>query len=117
MTRNQTRHQRVHARVLERTRCANNQHQHENALLALPAGQAPDRQCSGRNPFYRLAYARDTTPIVAVHYLADHQGQQEHRQELGEPHEAQIQGAAGQGIYLPANSDSQHLKSESRRHS
>ena len=54
----------------------------------------------------------DQAAIVAVRDLPDHQGQQDHRHELREADQPQVERAAGQLVELPADRDAQHLEAD-----
>jgi len=47
--------------------------------------------------------------------MADDEGQQQRRHELGKPDHAQREGTAGQPVDLPADGDGLHLEREVRK--
>ena len=52
--------------------------------------------------------------IVAVSDMADEHGEHQHRAELREAEQAEIERAAGQLIELPADRHHQHVKRQDR---
>jgi hypothetical protein len=58
-----------------------------------------------------LAHGDDEPAIAAVGDLSDHQRQQDHRHELHEADQPEVERAACQRVKLPAHRDPHHLES------
>ena len=82
--------------------------QAEDARLALPAADRAQGEGRGRGGLHRLAQRRDQATIAPIGHLPDHQGEDHHRQELGEADQPQVERAAGEGVELPAHRDAEH---------
>ena len=83
-----------------------------NSLLIQPK---TDASASAPRPrLDDLADLQHAAPVVAVGDLAGDQHEHRHRQELHQPDEAEIEGAAGQRIHLPGDRDAHHHEAERR---
>ena len=80
-----------------------------------PAGKGAPGQKQRRQPFDDLANLHDAFALVAVRGVSRHEQQQRRRQELHEPDHAEIEGAAGQVVNLPADGDRADLGREPRK--
>ena len=73
------------------------------------AAERAERKRRGGQRLDHLAGADHDAAVVAVGDLADHEAEHHHREELHEPDQAEVEGAAGQLIDLPADRDRLHL--------
>ncbi len=99
----------VHGRRLEGARRARDEQDGEDRLPAEPSLKTADRQNDCRNRLHRLAGTGDTTAVVAVGDLADHQRHRHNGNKLHQPDQAEIKRAAGQFIDLPTDRNRLHL--------
>ena len=76
-------------------------------VLVLVVGQVSDR--FDRSMVIRIAQAVEAAAVVAVGDMADQKPEHHHREELHEADEAEVEGAAGQFVDLPADRDRLHL--------
>ena len=79
------------------------------------AGRGRIDQDRGGAAFGDLAHHQDEAMVVAVGDVADEQRQHQHRTELREAEQAEIEGAAGQLVELPADRHHQHVERQDRR--
>ena len=73
------------------------------------AAERADRECRGGQRLHHLAGADHEAAVVAVGDLADDDAEHHHREELHEADQAEVEGAAGQLIDLPADRHRLHL--------
>ena len=117
LARHEGRHQRAHRGPLERARGADDGDEREHPLDAEPSGQRAERERRRGDALHALADARDHPPVVTIGRLADQEGQKNHRQELREPDEPEVERAARERVHLPADRDGLHVIRERREDS
>ena len=107
--RHQQRHHRLLGRILkafDRTEC----HRHRQQQRAIgPAAERRDRQHSANDRFYHHAQHKNQPAVAAIGGVARRQSQYQRRQELREPDQPQVPGAARQVVHLPAHRHHHHL--------
>jgi hypothetical protein len=86
----------------------------ENERLARQAGDGADCERRGGEPLDGLEDLQQAATVVAVGDLARDQHESGRRQELSEPDQPQVEGAAGECVHLPGDRDAQHLEAERR---
>ena len=87
----------------------------ENLRHREQAGIGAPGQKQRRQPFGDLAELHHALALVAVGGMAGHEQQQRGRQELHQPDHAEIEGAAGHVVDLPADGDRPDLAGEARQ--
>jgi hypothetical protein len=98
------------ARILERARGSGGGDDPEDDRLAQPSAERPEGQRRDGAGDDEPADADDDATVVAVGGVPDDQRQQDHRRELHEADEAEVQRAAGQGVDLPADRHRLHVE-------
>ena len=73
------------------------------------AAERAEREGRGGQRLDDLAGADHDAAVVAVGDVADHEAEHHHGKELHEADEAEVEGAAGQFVDLPADRDRLHL--------
>ena len=112
--RHQRRDDRHHGRDLEGARGADQRGDDVDRQRIEPAHRGAEREHAGGDRLAELAGQQDGAVVVAVGDVADQQRQHQHRHELREPEQAEIERAAGQRIELPADRHHQHLERQDR---
>ncbi len=108
--------ERLHGRPFEGVHGADDEHDYEDGLLALPAGGAPPSQRERGQAFYDLTEPCNGSAIIPVCNVTHGERQEEHGQELRKPDEAEIQRTAGEGVDLPTHGNGLHLEGDHGRH-
>ncbi len=114
--RHQRRHQRMHRGKLEGARRADHQDDGKDDRRGQPALGAADGQRGDGGSLDELAGANDEPPLIAVGDRAHDEREGDHRNELHQPDQAEIEGAVGQLVDLPANRHHHHLEADGRRY-
>ena len=91
---------------------ADRQHQREDAhfVHAMPQGQGGQRHDGQELP--QQPAGHDASPFELVGQMTGRQRQQQRRDELHQSDQAEIEGAAGDGVDLPAHRHGHHLEAE-----
>ena len=80
-----------------------------------PAGKGADGQKQRRRRFRDLAKLHHALALEPVGGVAGDENQQRRRQELHQPDHAELEGAAGEVVDLPADRDRRDLAGEARQ--
>ena len=79
-----------------------------------PALPAPPAEEPGGGRLGELADLHHPLAVVAVGGMAGDEDEERHRHELRQPHQPELEGAAGHRIDLPAERHGRHLRREAR---
>lgn len=86
----------------------------ENLWHIQPTAEAPKGQEGAGDAFADLTELGDALTFVAVRYMPSRKHQKERWDELHLPHHAQIEGASGERVDLPAHRHTDNLVREFR---
>jgi hypothetical protein len=107
--RHQQRRQRLLRGHLEALGHAEHEAQGQDEVARGPAFMAGQHQHQGAHGLHHQRQRHHAAAVVAVGHVAGHQRERERGQELVQAHQAQVPGAAGQVVHLPAHGHHQHL--------
>ena len=108
-SRHHGRHQSVDGRHLESARAAEQEHRREQQIAAERAGEQGERNDDRDQRVDALRDPNDQPPVVAVGGVSDQQRQHDGGHELDQADQAEVEGAAGDLVDLPADHHGQHL--------
>jgi hypothetical protein len=110
--RRDTGQERGRGRTLERDHGAEHRDRREDLRHGQPSAEAaPGEEGSGQR-FGALADLHHAAAVVAVRRVPRDEGERHGRDELHQPHQAEVERAAGQSIDLPADRDDADLVRE-----
>ena len=99
----------MHRRHLECPRRAREEQERQHAVAGEPSRSRCRAQAQAlRAPWPPGTMAATSAAIEPIGDLADHDREHHHRKELHEPHQAEIQGIAGEVVDLPSDRHALH---------
>ncbi len=114
MRRDESGEHRLQGREFEGLRHAHDENEGEDARLVEVSGEAQYREQGDRQPLDGPAHRDDATAVELVGHVPGGKGQKHGGYELHEADQAQVEGAVGQFVDLPADGDGHHLEAEAR---